>query len=298
MTASILALAGLAAAFATPAAAEGWKVASEKTITGLVFPESVGCDAAGKALYVGSFGGTELKPAEKDGKGSIAKLSLDGKILDAKFLPANGEVMNKPKGIWIAGNRLWVTDIDGVWIFDLKTRKSRKLDLPGVVFANDPAVRGNVLYVTDNRSDQLVKVEPADFLDAKVQPKVSVVFSGRSVNPNGIYPGAGDTWLVVGFVSPDSPRAIFQVGKDGEPKPISTPIGRLDGLYRAADGTLLVTDWNKGALFTWKGEGTREDIATGFKGPADFCVLPSGKGLTVYAPDLVKSEIRILNLTR
>jgi len=296
------AIAGLAAALGLPQVVHGadaaWRVASETTITGLVFPESVGCDAAGKAIYVGSFGGTELKPAEKDGKGSIAKLSLDGKILDAKFLPANGEVMNKPKGIWIAGNRLWVTDIDGVWIFDLKTRKSRKLDLPGVVFANDPAVRGNVLYVTDNRSDQLVKVEPADFLDAKVQPKVSVVFSSRSVNPNGVYPGPGDTWLVVGFVSADSPRAIFTVGKDGEPKPISTPIGRLDGVYRMPDGTLLVTDWNKGALFTWKGEGTREDIATGFKGPADFCVLPDGKGFTAYVPDLVKSELRILKLAR
>jgi len=278
--------------------ADAWKVTSDTPVTGLVFPESVGCDAAGKALYVGSFGGTELKPGEKDGKGSIAKLSLDGKVVDAKFLPAHGEVMNKPKGIWIAGNRLWVTDIDGVWIFDLKTRKSRKLDLPGVTFANDPAVRGNVLIVTDNRSDKLMRVEPADFLDAKVQPKISEVFAGKSVNPNGVYPGAGDSWIVVGFVSADSPRAIFTVGKDGEPKPISTPIGRLDGVHRMADGTLLVTDWNTGALFAWNGEGTRQDLAKDFKGPADFCAMPDGKGYTVYVPDLVKSEVRILKLSR
>jgi len=294
-----IAASAVAVAFVSAAHADGsaWKVASDTAVTGFTYPESVGCDAAGKALYVGNFGGTELKPGEKDGKGWISKLGLDGKVIDARFLPANGEVMNKPKGIWIHATRLWVTDIDGVWIFDTKTRKSRKLDIPGAVFANDPAVRGNVLYVTDNRSDQLFRIEPADFLDAKVQPKISVAFAGKSVNPNGVYPGKGDEVLVVGFLSADSPRAIFSVGKDGEPRPISTPIGRLDGLYRAADGTLIVTDWNTGAVFSWKGEGTRQDLARDFKGPADLCAIADGAGLTVYVPDLVKSEVRILKLT-
>jgi DNA-binding beta-propeller fold protein YncE len=281
-----------------PALAADLKAGAETVAKGFVFPESVGCDPAGKYIYVGNFGGTELKPAEKDGKGYISRATADGKVVDERFLPAQGETMNKPKGIWVTANRLWVTDIDGVWIFDLKTRKSRKLMLPGVTFANDPALVGNALYVTDNRSDQLVKVEPADFLDASVDPKVSVVFSGRSVSPNGIYPGDKGDVLVVGFVSPDSPRAIFKVGKDGEPVPVSTPIGRLDGLYRMKDGTLLVTDWNSGALFSWKGEGTKQDLATGFKGPADFCVMPKGAGFTVYVPDLVKSEVRIIPLSR
>ena len=38
--------------------------------------------------------------------------------------------MNKPKGIWIRGNRLWVTDIDAIWVFDLKTKEGKKLELP------------------------------------------------------------------------------------------------------------------------------------------------------------------------
>ena len=48
--------------------------------------------------------------------------------------------MNKPKGITIVGDRLWVTDIDGVWLFNTATKRSRKLVIPGIVFANDPAV--------------------------------------------------------------------------------------------------------------------------------------------------------------
>ena len=59
-------------------------------------------------------------------------MSLDGKILEDGFLPAKGQTLNKPKGIWIKGNRLWVTDIDSVWVFDLKTKKGKKLDLPGL----------------------------------------------------------------------------------------------------------------------------------------------------------------------
>jgi hypothetical protein len=88
------------------------RVASDKTVGGFAFPESVGCDAKGKALYVSEFG-SKLAPAEKDGMGRISKLSLDGKVLEKQFLPAaGGGKLNKPKGIWIRGDRLWVTDID------------------------------------------------------------------------------------------------------------------------------------------------------------------------------------------
>jgi len=100
-------------------------VLSEKTVTGLGHVESVGYDLKGKVFYASDFGAA-LKPADKDGKGKIAKISLDGKILDAAFLPAKGQVLNKPKGNIIKGNRLWVTDIDSVWVFDLKTKKGKK----------------------------------------------------------------------------------------------------------------------------------------------------------------------------
>ena len=37
-------------------------------------------------------------------------------------------------------------------------------------------------------------------------------------------------------------------------------------------------------------------LAEGFKGPADFCAIQHGKGVTVYAPDLVQSHVRIIQL--
>jgi DNA-binding beta-propeller fold protein YncE len=279
-------------------AADGGKlrVVSERTATGFTFPESVAYDPSAKVLYVSQFGGTELKPAEKDGNGKISKVSLDGKILEQRFLPPAGETMNKPKGIWVKGNRLWVTDIDAVWIFDIKTRKGKKLEIPGITFANDPAVQGNSLYVSDNRADRLYRIEPADFLSTKEPPQVSIVLAGKSIYPNGLYPAKQGSLLIVGFQSAKQPRGIHALDRSGEVKELAKPIGRLDGLYEMHDGSILMTDWDSGSLVRWTEKAGIEKLATGFKGPADFAVAPDRKGMTVFVPDLPGSQLRIVRL--
>jgi len=276
-------------------AARPFRVVSDRTVTGFPFPESVGCDAGARVLYVSQFV-SALRPADKDGKGRISKVSPTGEMIDAQFLPGPGDVLNKPKGIWVERNRLWVTDIDVVWVFDTGTRKGRRLPLPGANFANDPAVVGKALYVSDNRGDALYRVEPADFLDEKVEPKVTRVLSGKSINPNGVYPGRDGTVLMVGFKSADEPRGIHALGAGGDVKPLSKEIGQLDGVYQAADGTLLVTDWKSASLIAWRPSGEIQTLAGGFKGPADFGVMADGRRLLVVVPDLVKSELRLIQL--
>lgn len=278
------------------AAAAQMKVAADETITGFTHAESIGCDAKNKAIYASEFG-SKLAPLDKDGAGYISKWSLDGKLIEKNFLPAAGQTMDKPKGIWVQGNRLWTTDIDSVWIFDLATKKGRKLPIPGAQFANDPAVRGNALYVTDNRGDQLFRIEPADFLRMKGEPKITTEFKGAKVNPNGIWPARGGN-IVVGFASAEEPRAIYRVGKAGKTTALSEPIGRLDGVAELRDGSLLVTDWNSGSLFQWSKKMGMHKLAEGFKGPADFCAIQRKSGVTVYVPDLVQSHVRIIRLTQ
>jgi len=287
-----------AAAGGAPAVeAKGLKVVSDRTVSGFVHPESVGCDAKNGALYVSQFG-SKLAPAEKDGKGYISRLSLDGKVLDERFLPAHGETMHKPKGLWIAGNRLWVTDIDALWVFDLKTRKGRRLELAGITFANDPAVLGNSVYVSDNRADLLYRVEPADFLNLKGQPQVSIPAAGKKMFPNGLYPSRDGALLIGGFQSPKDPRGLYRIDRDGEVKVLADGLGRIDGVYQLNDGSLLVTDWNSGSFAHWTAKGGMQPLAKGFKGPADFCVVGDAKGMTAYVPDLVQSQLRIIRLAR
>jgi len=270
--------------------AKGLRVVSDRTVTGIAFPESVAYDPKAKVLYSGQW--SELTFTDKDGKGRISKLSLDGKVLEDRFLPAPGETLHKPKGIWVQGERLWVTDIDAVWIFDLKSRKGRKLDLPGMGFANDPAVQGNALYISDNRNDLLYRVEPADFLNVQDRPLVAVAFAGKSINPNGLYPARDGSLLIAGFLS----RGIYSLSKSGEIKTLAKDIGRLDGIYQHRDGSLLITNWDTGSLSSWSPKAGVQVLAKGFKGPADFCVIPDEKGLTVAVPDLVQSQLRFIRL--
>ncbi len=303
-------------AVAPAASAKDIKVLSDKTVTGFGHVESVAYDPRGKAYYTSDFG-PELKSGDKDGKGKITKVSLDGKILEDGFLPAKGQVLNKPKGLWIRGNRLWVTDIDAIWVFDLKTKEGKKLELPGVVFANDVTWMKGALYVSDNRSDQLVRVEPADFLKSKSAPTIRVVFKDKAVNPNGpfagkagmpvmdkainpngLFPGKGGVLLMVGLKDKDNPRAIYSMVAGNAPVALTDEFGLLDGLYQMRNGDILFTDWKTGSLTRWNKKDGMQKLAGDFKGPADFCAFPNEQGLMVAVPDLVKGEIRLIQLSR
>ncbi|HLX82003.1 MAG TPA: hypothetical protein VKS43_15605, partial [Burkholderiales bacterium] len=273
-------------AFSAAASAQ-YRVSSQQTVGGFVHVESVSYDPAAKVLYLSEFGTEKLDPLLKDGNGRIVRTDLAGKVLDKQFLPAaGGEKLNKPKGNWVQGSRFWVTDIDVVWEFDLKTKKGRKVALPGATFANDSAVMDGALYVSDNRTDQVFKVEPADFLHMKGEPKVTSMAKGAGVSPNGVYPTKTGMLLMVGFQPPDHTKGIYLLGVSGQVRSLSEPIGMLDGLYQMADGSLLVTDWKSGSLFHWSESGGMQKLAEGFKGPADFCVVPAAGGLTVVVPDL------------
>jgi hypothetical protein len=120
--------------------------------------------------------------------------------------------------------------------------------------------------------------------------------AGKSVYPNGLYPGRGGSLLMAGFQSPKDPRGIYSRGASGEIKALSENIGQFDGLYQLRDGSLLVTDWKSGSLSHWSSKAGMQPLAKGFKGPADFAVIPEAKGMTVVVPDLVQSQLRFVRL--
>ena len=77
-------------------------------------PESVYLDEGSGYLYVSQIDG---QPGEKDGKGRISKLGLDGSVVTADW--ASG--FNAPKGLRSFGGVLWVADIDEVIGIDIAT---------------------------------------------------------------------------------------------------------------------------------------------------------------------------------
>jgi DNA-binding beta-propeller fold protein YncE len=252
--------------------AQELRVISEQTVTGFVHPESVAYDPGVKVLYVGQFGSVR-KPTLKDGKGKISTVSLRGDVLEERFLPAPGGIMNKPKGIWVEGTRLWVTDIDVLWIFDLTTRKGREVVLPGAVFANDPTVIKNVLFVSDYKKDLIHRVDPADCLDMPGNPKMNVFPGLLSFAPNGLYPALDGSLLAVGFDKTAQEGRIHSITMEGEIKVLAAGLGSLDGIVQLVDGSMLVTDWKVGSLLWWNKIVGVKKLATGFKRPADFCAV-------------------------
>ncbi len=270
---------------------------SEKTISGFEYPESVAYDPTAKVLYVGQFG-SELKPTLKDGMGKISKVALSGEILEETFLPASDDVLNKPKGIWVEDSRLWVTDIDAVWIFNLNSRKGKQVPLPNAKFANDLAVINNTLFVSDTAGNQIYKVTPADFLEIRHDPDVTISHSNLNFSPNGLCPTPEGSMLVVAYNFSKQDQGIYILEKKGTIKTLAEKVGLLDGVFRLDDESLLITDWKSKSLFRWHTGIGAQPLATGFKGPADFCVVPDTNGYVVVVPDLFKGELRMIRIRK
>ena len=277
--------------------AAGTPALSVQIIPGFKCPESAAYDPAEKVLYVGQFG-SELKPTLKDGKGKISKVSLSGKIIEKQFFPNPGEILHKPKGIWVENGKLWVTDIDVVWIVDLKTRQGRKVSLPGAKFANDPTVMNKILFVSDTGGSRIYKIAPADFLDKKIIPEVTDFVSELSFSPNGLYPGSDGSLLVVGYEMDGQDRGVYAFEPCGKLHPLSGNFGLLDGLVQLNDGSLLITDWKTKSLIKWEPNSNIKTLAANFMGPADFCVIQQDPELIVVVPDIVKNELQILSFAK
>ncbi len=110
----------------------------------LMTNESVLFDETTGNLYVSNIEGQD--PLQKDGKGSIAIISKEGKILNPAWVTG----LNAPKGMAISNNNLYVTDIDEFVEIDIATAKiSNKWKVEGAQFLNDAAAHNGTVYFTD-----------------------------------------------------------------------------------------------------------------------------------------------------
>src|SRR5512147_2760812 len=98
-----------------------WESAAE-----LKVPESVRFDAKRQVLYVSNIDG---QPWEADGKGSIAKVGLDGKVIAAEWVTG----LDCPKGLALSADGKWLyaADIGGIVVIDVRKGKiKRKIAIP------------------------------------------------------------------------------------------------------------------------------------------------------------------------
>lgn len=219
----------------------GYKAFSQQTINGFSMPESVTSD--GKRFFVSNQGQDVFS---KDGDGFISEVSADGKLISLKFLPQYG-VLNAPKGMTIAGNILYVADLDRVVGFDIKTRKTVfEITIPEAKVLNDVCrLETDFIGVTETVSGNIYKV------NTKVR---SFEIIGNLPTANGIAYNPNTDQLVVctnGKNYGDGSVYIKSGNEDFKELP-NIANGFFDGIEFTDDNHLLISDW---VTFPVKGFG-------------------------------------------
>ncbi len=191
-------------------------------------PESVNYDAARDVLIVSNING---KPAAKDGNGFLSLLSPDGKVLKLHWVDG----LNAPKGAALAGNHLYVADIDQVVVVDVsKGSILKRIPLPGAGFLNDVAADAHgTVYVSDTSSKNSVIYRLKD-------GKPEVWLRAPTVrNPNGLAVD-GNTL----YIGNTGAKSLLRVDlKTGEVRVVAQVGFGIDGLKPLGDGSFLLSDW-------------------------------------------------------
>lgn len=273
---AIIATTAIAIATAAPASAEPAKMWE---LDGLKNPESALPDLTSGVIFVSNVDGT---PLEKDGKGSISKVSFDGKMTEAEWITG----LNAPKGMAVLNRKLYVTDIDQLIEIDIKEGKiTNRYPAADAKFLNDIAASSvGHLYVSDMLTNKIWR-----FADGKFEVWLE---DDKLINPNGLTV-LGETLIVASWGKMDGegfatsvPGHLLEVSipdksitslNDGK------PIGNLDGLEATDERHFLITDWLAGGLFRANTEtGETKKILPLAPGSADFGYLRATR--TVFIP--------------
>ncbi len=189
----------------------------------LKVPESVLADATNQVLYVSNIDG---QPAEKDGKGSIGKIALDGKIIEAEWVKG----LNAPKGMAMFKGKLYVADLTEVVVIDIKKGSILdKITVPDAVFLNDISIdKKGVIYVSDTRTFKIHKIENGNVF----------LLMDKLQGPNGL--------LVIrdGLLVLDKGR-LLKMRTDGQLAKLADGMDpSTDGIEMVGENEYIVSCWN------------------------------------------------------
>jgi sugar lactone lactonase YvrE len=236
---------------------------------GMAQPESVVYDATRSVLYVSNVQG---QPLLKDGKGYISTVSLEGKLLNEKWVAKD---LNAPKGMAIVGNILYTSDIDALVAIDInKAEVIKRYEAENAKFLNDVTAdkAGNV-YVSDTFTDTIHCL-------CKGQFGVWLQDAGL-MGPNGLL--AEENRLVVGSwgvmtdgfatETPGHLQAVDYANKKITPIGDNKPVGNLDGVESDGENGYYVSDWMAGKLFHFNAAGQAQELMQLKQGSADIAFL-------------------------
>jgi len=266
---------------------------------GFVGPENLVYDAAADVYLVSNIGGGG--PA-RDNNGFVSRVAPDGRILTLKWIAGgrNGVELDSPKGLAIRGDTLAVADIGSVRLFDRRTgRPLSTISLPGQVMNDVAFAPDGSLWITDTGPTRdSTGVDTTKDMDAvwHVRRDGSVHAAARGLwldRPDGIVVD-GRSVLVSTFGGKRIER-VWAADRNEPTNVEELPAGRLDGLRRLSDGSLLLTSWDAGAVWhLWESDEPRQALITGLTSPAGVAVDTRRHQLAVTS--MQRNELYLLPL--
>lgn len=235
---------------------------------GFKAPESMLFDKERNVIYVSNVDG---KPMDKDGKGSIALLSVDGKKADQEWVTG----LNAPKGLALVKNIIYVSDIDTLVAIDVTAKKViHRYTHEKAKFLNDVvADKEGTVYVSDFLDNTIYRLKDGKFESWLADKKLETP-NGLLIENNKLLVGS---WGVMtdGFATK---VAGHMKSVDLKTKKISSlgngkPVGNLDGVESDGKGGYFVTDWMAGSIFHINKKGEFKTLLDIESGSADLGVI-------------------------
>lgn len=240
-------------------------------------PESVLYDQKREALYVSNING---KPSEKNGKGYLSKMTLNGSIGDRKWVKG----LNAPKGMALWNDTLYVADVDRVVLIDLKHGNiAAKYGTKDAKFLNDVTVdpEGRV-FISDMKDRRIYSLVDGKLNSWKYGEQLKQV-NGLCWHKGNLYAGTQSRILSID----PSTRSITTV-VNGTPS--------VDGLIAGVRGGFLFSDWEGRIMYAEQGkepvtlhdtrDAGRHAADIGFKADQERVYVPTFFDHRVFAYDL------------
>ena len=237
----------------------------------LKVPESVLFDGEHKVLYASNIDGTD--PWAKDGKGSVAKIGLDGKVIAPEWVSG----LNAPKGMGLYMGKLYVADLNELVVIDIAGSKiEKRIAVTGAEGLNDVSVsKSGIVYVSDSKLKKVFVVKDG----------VTELLLDTLKGPNGVLIRGDDFYLL-------DAGGMYKMNKDKTLTKITDGMdGGTDGIENISGNDFIVSCW-QGVVWYVKADGSKQqllDSRPDKKNSADIGI--DAKNKIVYVPTFWRNTI-------
>jgi sugar lactone lactonase YvrE len=257
------------------------------TVDKLEAPEAARFDPELGVYFVANVNGD---PSGKDGNGYISRITRDGQVDSLKFIAGGrgGAKLDAPKGMAIAGDTLWVADIDAARAFNKRSGKpiATVSMAKEAKFLNDAAVGPDgAIYFTDTGANRVFRVAGG---------KASVALEFKDLQgPNGItWDPATSKFVIVPFQG----KTIYRWAPgDSVPTPVVEGPGQMDGIEALGEGRFIVSTWADSSLFVLEGDKITK-LVGGLPSAADIGF--DAEGGRVAVPLLMEDRVEFVDIQR